>query len=367
MHELYREDIEYIADLPLPWEKLEGKDILIVGASGLIGTCLVDALVRRNEKYNSGIGIFTLGRSLEKARSRFGDYLKEGKITFIQQDISKPLTTERHFDFYIHGASNTHPVAYASDPVGTITANVFGMYHILEHGAAHGAERILLISTVEIYGNSPSPEGFREKDMGYIDCNTQRAGYPESKRVAESLCQAYLAGHDTDVVIGRLCRTYGPTMSMDDSKALAQFIRNGVRGEDVVLKSEGNQNFSYCYMADAVAGLLTILLKGEKGEAYNIADPGSDVRLKDIAGVIAAQAGRKVVFQLPEKTEQQGFSVVMNGLLNAEKLRELGFQARYDINAGIERTVRVLKDSEQSMDETATRDGKRFDKNDDIM
>lgn len=344
MHKLYLEDIHYIANTDLPWEKLNNKSILIVGASGLIGTCLVDALVYRNAHFDAQMKIYTLGRSYEKAKSRFGEYLENGEITFIQQDINQPLTTEQHFDFYIHGASNTHPVAYASDPVGTITTNIFGMYNILEHAVAHQAERVLLISTVEVYGDRTSPEPFSENELGYIDCNTSRAGYPESKRVSEALCQSYKAKYNIDFVIGRLCRSYGPTMSTDDSKALAQFIRNAVHNEDVVLKSEGLQNYSYCYMADAVVALLTILLKGETGEAYNVADPKSDVLLKEIAAVIAAQNDRKVVFQLPDQTEKKGFSVVANGLLDASKLRQLGFQAHYDIEEGIRRTVQVLKE-----------------------
>lgn len=345
MHKLYQEDVEYIANLDLPWEKIEGKRVLIVGASGLIGTCLVDALVYRNDHFDSQIQIYAMGRSQKKAEERFGDYLSAGKMFFVEQDITNPITLDKGFDFYIHGASNTHPVAYASDPVGTITTNIFGMYHILEHAAAHKAKRVLLLSTVEIYGDRMTPEPFTEDEMGFINCNTARAGYPESKRVAESLCQSYLAKYQTDIVIGRLCRSYGPTMSKDDSKALAQFIRNAVNDEDIVLKSEGKQNYSYCYMADAAAGLLTVLLKGQTGEAYNIADPASDVQLKDIAAVIAAQNNRSVKFELPEESERKGYSVVANGLLDASKIRKIGFHARYNIEEGISRTVCILRDN----------------------
>ncbi len=89
----------------------------------------------------------------------------------------------------------------------------------------------------KIYGeNRGDVEKFTEDYCGYIDCNTLRAGYPEGKRVSESLCQAYSAKHHLDIVIPRLCRTFGPTMLLSDSKASSQFILNTVHGEDIVLK-----------------------------------------------------------------------------------------------------------------------------------
>ncbi len=113
------------------------------------------------------------------------------------------------------------------------------------------------MSSVEIYGeNVQAVPAFEEGDLGYIDCNTVRAGYPESKRLCESICQAYAAQYQVEFVTGRFSRVYGPTMQADDSKALAQFIRDAVNSRDIVLKSEGKQLYSYTYVADAVSALL---------------------------------------------------------------------------------------------------------------
>ena len=126
---------------------------------------------------------------------------------------------------------------------------------------------------VYIYGeNKGDTDKFDESYLGYINCNTSRAGYPESKRLCEALCQSYISQYDMDIVIGRLSRVYGPTMADDDSKALAQFMRNALNNEDIVLKSEGNQLYSYLYVSDVVSAMLFLINYGKSGEAYNISD-----------------------------------------------------------------------------------------------
>lgn len=162
----------------------------------------------------------------------------------------------------------TDYMLYATDPIGTITTNLIGAQNMLEFSAQHNAVRFLLASSNEMYGENRGDVEFYDEDYcGYINCNTLRAGYPESKRCSEALCQAYKQQKGLDVVIARLTRSYGPTMNMSDTKAVSQFIKRGVAGEDIILKSEGTQYFSYTYMSDAVSGLLWVLLTGENGEA----------------------------------------------------------------------------------------------------
>ena len=171
-----------------------------------------------------------------------------------------------------------------------------------------------------------------------------RAGYPESKRCGEALCQAYKMQKKLDVVIPRLTRSYGPTLLKTDTKALSQFLHKGIAGEDIVLKSEGTQYYSYLYVGDSVSGLLTVLLKGESGEAYNIADGSSDIMLKDLAAIIAGYVGRKVIFEIPDVVESAGYSKATKARLESAKLQKLGWRAKYDIKAGIERTISILKE-----------------------
>lgn len=342
---MYINDIEYVANLPLPWDKLSGKSVLISGATGLVGSFLTDVLLYKNQ---TGLSctVYALSRNADRAATRFSRWKDESHLVFIPYDINLPFVRDDlgTVDYILHLASNTHPRQYSTDPIGTITTNIIGLNNMLEFACSHKATRFAFASSNEIYGeNRKDVEMFAEDYCGYINCNTMRAGYPESKRCGEALCQAYKAQKGLDVVIPRLTRSYGPTMLMTDTKAISQFIRKGVTGEDIVLKSAGTQYYSYTYVADAVSGLLTILLKGENGEAYNIADEASDITLKDLAAIIAKTAGKKVIFELPDAVEAAGYSTATKARLDGSKLKTLGWEPRYDIKAGLERTITILK------------------------
>ncbi|SEA56611.1 Nucleoside-diphosphate-sugar epimerase [Oribacterium sp. KHPX15] len=344
-NELYIKDLDYVAGLDLPWDKLNGKSVLISGATGLVGSFLVDVLMQKNE---GGLNctVYALSRNAEKAADKFSKWNENKLLKFIPYDINKPFIWDDFstIDYVLHMASNTHPMQYSTDPIGTITTNIIGVQNMLDFAVEHHATRFAFTSSNEIYGeNRGDVELFDEDYCGYINSNTMRAGYPESKRCGEALCQAYKAQKNLDVVIPRLTRSYGPTMLMSDTKAISQFIRKGIAEEDIVLKSAGTQYYSYTYVADAVSGLLYVLLKGENGEAYNIADEKSDIMLKDLAAIIADIAEKKVVFELPDEVEAAGYSKATKARLDGSKLKKLGWQARYDIQSGMRRTIEMLK------------------------
>lgn len=343
---LYLEDITRVASLDLPWEKLSNKSLMLSGATGLIGSFLVDVIMEKNVREGLNCTVYALTRNPEKAKSRFSRYADAENLVFVSYDVQKPLVAPEieNADYVLHLASNTHPLQYSTDPIGTITTNIIGLQNMLEFATAHHTTRFAFASSNEVYGeNRGDAEIFDENYCGYINCNTLRAGYPESKRCGEALCQAYISQKNLDCVIARLTRSYGPTMLWSDSKAVSQFIKKGVLNEDIILKSAGNQFYSYQYMSDSVSGLLTILLCGKTGEAYNIAHEESDITLKDLAGLIAAYNGKEVVFEIPDMKEAAGYSTATKARLNGNKLVELGWKPHFAIQEGIVRTIDILK------------------------
>ncbi len=346
-NEIYQHDIESVANFE-ELNKLTGSKFLITGATGMIASVIIDILMYYNNTIidsSKGIHIIAVSRNEAKARERFAAYWDSGFFTYLSQDISQYLPELGDVDYILHAASNTHPRAYATDPIGTITANVTGTYELLSYVAEHHCRRFLCFSSVEIYGeNRKDVDKFDESYLGYIDCNTVRAGYPESKRLSESLCNAFAAQKGQDFVIGRFSRVYGPTMGQEDSKAIAQFIRRAAAGEDIVLKSEGNQLYSYTYVVDAAAAALYLLLYGKSGEAYNVADEKSEITLKELAQILAAAAGSKVIFELPDVVERAGYSTATKALLDTGKITALGWRASTPIKEGLEKTVRILRE-----------------------
>ena len=341
----YLEDVETIADTDLPWDKLQNRSVLLSGATGLLGSFLVDVLMQKNQQ-GLNCTIYALGRTQKKAEERFSKWWGDEQLVFLPYDVNKPFVRDDlgTVEYVLHLASNTHPVQYATDPIGTITTNIIGLQNMLDFAVEHHATRFAFTSSNEIYGeNRGDVDMFEENYCGYIDSNTLRAGYPESKQCGEALCQAYRVQKNLDVVIPRFTRSYGPTMLLTDTKAISQFIRKGIAGEDIVLKSAGTQNYSYTYMADAIYGLLTVVLRGESGEAYNIADEASNITLKDLAWIIANHSGKQVVFEIPDAVEAAGYSKATKALLNGRKLKRLGWKPYHTIQDGIPRTIEILK------------------------
>lgn len=351
---IYQLDISQAASLPIDWKRLEGKCFLITGATGMIASSIIDIIMYRNQNLNRAMGtrIIAVSRNIENAKKRFFEYWDSEYFSYLSHDIATPLPELGDVDYILHAASNTHPRAYAMDPIGTITANVEGTHQLLEYAFKHKCERFFFFSSVEIYGESRRDvEQFDENYLGYIDCNTVRAGYPESKRLGEALCNAYAAQKGQDFVIGRFSRVYGPTMLGDDSKAIAQFIKNAVNRKDIVLKSEGTQVYSYTYVMDAAIAVLYLLLYANSGEAINIADRNSEITLKDLARILADLAHSNVVYELPDEVERKGYSTATKATLDPSKIEKMGWSAHTDICEGLRKTVECLRMKENKYNE----------------
>lgn len=341
----YQKCLETVGEMTLPWEKLSKTAMLLSGATGMIGHFLIDVIMYRNRVHHQDCAVYAMGRTEDKAANCFREYWNHPLFHFVQWDIrEKPEIFADRIDYLLHLASTTHPIAYAAEPIDTIMVNIVGLQHMLETALQHGAKRVVFTSSCEIYGEQPDDIAcFTEESCGYINCNALRAGYPESKRTGEALCQAYIHQFGMDIVIPRLSRTYGPTMQTSDSKAVAQFIKKAVNHEDIVLKSKGDQLYSYSHVADAVVGMLYCLMLGRCGEAYNIAS--SSIRLKQLAEIAAETVGRKVVFELPDAIEKAGYSKASISVLDTQKLRALGWTPQYDdIACGVRETVQILSE-----------------------
>ena len=327
----YLEDIlKGLEDFDLT--NLRHKRILVTGATGLIGGCLVDVLMHSD----SLCQVFAMGRNETRAQKRFADYWNTARFHFISGDVTMPLPCNETFDYIIHAASNASPNFFKEKPVEVIQSNIMGVEQLMQYGLSHGMQRMLYVSSGEVYGEGHG-KAFTETDSGYVDCATPRACYPSSKRAAETLCVAYAAEYGADVVIARPCHTYGPYFTESDNRVYAQFIRNLLDGKDIVMKSRGEQYRSWLYVVDAVFALLTILLKGAKSEAYNVADEQSDITIRELAELLAAAENKKVVFDIDEANGNT--TPITRATFSTEKLARLGWRPRTTIAEGLAHTL----------------------------
>lgn len=323
------EDIRIVAESGLDFSVLKNKTVMISGGTGFIGSSLVDVILYINKIYGYNIDVVVLSRSERKNRDN---------IKFVLQDLSKPNEITIDADYIIHLASNTHPVQYANDPVGSITTNIYGCDALLRAAAASNA-KFILASSVEIYGRgatAPITEDF----SGYIDCNTARAGYNESKRVCESLCQSYRMQYGVQTITARFSRVFGADRK-NDSKAMAQFIDNAVHGKDIVLNSRGDQRFSYCYISDAVSGLLKLIIDGTDGEAYNISGDYDGETLGGYARYIASLGHVNVITEI---RYDAGVSKSDYAVVDCEKIKAIGWRPYYSIKSALKRTYEIMRE-----------------------
>lgn len=331
----YLKDICSVSMDNLPWGFLDGKNILVTGASGLIGSCVVDVLMNRP---NINYHVYASGRNIERLKDKFSTYCTLPFFHIIQYDVTETLKADVDFNIIMAGASGASPQLYSTDPVGVMKSNIMGVDNLLAYGIQHDLERFLYISSGEVYGEGDGSE-FNENYSGFVNTTLVRSCYPSSKRAAETLCVSYGHQYGIDVRIARPCHVYGPNFTEKDIRVYAQFIRNILNNENIVLKSSGAQFRSWCYVVDCVKALFYILLNGKAGEAYNIADSNSNISIKDLAQMIASLGEKEVVFEKPDEIERQGYNVVSKSVFSTKKIEGLGWSIAGSMKEKMKTTI----------------------------
>lgn len=335
MRRFLKEDIQQIiSNENIPWEMFNDSIVLVTGATGLVGSVIVKVLSVANSLHNLSMRIIGHGRNFTKGKQLKEEY----GIDFVASDICNPnspiVDVADRIDFIFHCAALTQSADMVAKPVEVMTTAVDGTRNVLELAKARKCRSFVYLSSMEVYGQIASE--VRETDLGYLDLSNPRSSYPESKRFCENLCAAYGSEHGVPIKIARLALTFGAGAPDDpsDSRVAMQFARNAVAGADIVLHTTGSSITNCCYTADAITGLLLILLKGKNGEAYNIANPDAVATVREMAEIVAQSVGGgkiSVVVNTPEDIAQRGYAPDATMRLNADKLKMLGWQPNYNL------------------------------------
>ena len=312
----YINDINLVTENIPDYEKFKGSEILITGATGLICSAVADILLYLNKNRDFGMKIYLAGRNENGMIERFAGFEEGRDYHFVSYDATKQLSEMISADYIIHGASNADPARISGEPVETILANVMGLNSLLSAVDKDKLKRLLYVSSSEIYGVNETREPYKEEQLGYVDILSPRSSYPSSKRAAETLCIAYGEEYNIDTVIVRPGHIYGPTIKASDSRASALFSLKAASGEDIVMKSRGEQLRSYCH-----------------------------VTIREMAEAFAEAGNVNIVFDVPTESEVKSYNVMPCSALSSVKLEALGWKAEFDMKKGALHTVNMLKEN----------------------
>lgn len=346
-HPIVQEDLDRVLQEDLPWERFDGRTVLVTGAAGFLASWVVDTLLRRNELQGAGTRVLALVRNEAKARARFADALGRGDLHLRVGDASVRFSEPGPVDFIVHAASAATPATYGVDPVGTLLPNTVGTHHLLELAREKGSQGFLFFSSAEVYGALDPEDGPVDEDAkGRLDPAGVRSCYAESKRAGEALCVAYAHQHRVPACVVRLFHTYGPGMALGDGRVYSDFAADVVAGRDIVMKSSGQVVRSFGYVADATRGIFTALLLGEPGRPYNVANPDAASSVLDLAETLVAsfpERGLRVVRATREPGDPYLENPQTSLVADTSRLAALGWKPEIGIAEGFRRTVRSFE------------------------
>lgn len=343
----------FAQNFPL-FEELRGKTIGITGATGLLGSCMVNCLRELSSAHNLGLTIICFVRNMEKALGLFPQQTNKAEsnqastsvLAILKHDFSKKeeLAFNAHIDYLIHFASPTASQYFVKNPVETMLTDFDGTAQLLELARKQKVSSIVNVSSLEVFGSIyDDTKALKEEEQGYINLSDARSSYPVAKRAAECLCHAYAKEYDVHVKTARLAQTFGAGVSKDDNRVFAQFARNIIAGENIVLHTTGELSRCYCYTTDAIEAILYILLRGEDGEAYNVANESTYISIIDMAHFLCKEFNPNVK-PVIELKEGMGYSPMTKLRLCCDKVHQLGWTPQYDMRTMFDRLISSLKE-----------------------
>ena len=315
----------------IDWDRLKGKTVYITGATGIIGSSLVYALL-----YYGKTKIVVQVRNEKKARKMFGT-----GVEYVVCDLLDKPSYVGDIHYIVHCANPTSSKFFVNNPVETINLAVNGTKNILDFSKEKRVEGFIFLSTMEVYGSPKKGHKVKENECGSFDPAIVRNCYPLSKQICESLCVSYVAEYGVHARIVRLTQTFGPGINFDDDRVFAEFARCAVEKKNIVLRTKGETERVYLYSLDAVSAILTVMMKGKDGEIYTAANDDTYCSIYEMAQLVADMSGINVVIE-EQDIGKMGYANTIFMNLDTSKLRGLGWKPEVGLKEAYERLFDYL-------------------------
>lgn len=342
---ILQEDIEKIVSSSmLHWDKLRNCSVLVTGATGLIGSQIIRAIVLANNIHDLHVKVYAMVRSEDKARKTFQEFQNDNTLVYVVQDIKEKLNIEDSMDYIVHGASMTSSKSFVEQPVETISTSIEGCNNIFDFAKDKNVKGCVYLSSMEVYGILEKEE-ITEEDLGYLNPLSPRSSYSEGKRMCECLAASYVSEYKVPIKIARLTQTFGPGVSKNDNRVFAQFAKCVIENTDIILHTKGETTRNYCYTKDAVLAILLLLLEGKEGEAYNVANENTAISIFDMANMLVDQyaEGKYQVKIQMEDDAKHGYNPVNKTCISSKKINDLGWSASVDLEEAFDRMIQSME------------------------
>ena len=304
--------------------------IVVLGASGFLGSHLCDQLIARGDEV---VGIDDMssstGINLRQLESN-------SRFTFLKADIAVEIPVRGKVDAVLNFASPASPPRYLAMPIQTLRTGSQGTENALQF-ALNNEARFIMASTSEIYGDptiSPQVETY----WGNVNSIGERSCYDEAKRYSEALCMAYWREYQVDIGIVRIFNTYGPRLDPTDGRVVSNFICQALQNDEITIYGAGTQTRSFCFVDDEIRGILALLDSKERGP-INIGNP-KEFTILELAELVLELTGSKselVNRPLPSDDPLQR----RPDITRAREL--LNWEPEVNLHEGLSRTIEWFK------------------------
>lgn len=345
MNYIREEDIKKIIE-KVPIELCTNSTFLITGANGFLASYMVDTLMYMKKIGKArGCSVIALCRNKEKAERVFKEWLGDEGFKIILNNVKEKIGIKEKVDYIIHAAGCSATTIHQSDPVGLIEANVIGTYNLLQIAKEKRVKSFLFFSSGAIYGETTGNELTESKIYNLNYCDIKNA-YGCSKRMGEAICMLFYKQYAVPAKIVRISHTYGNGIDIDDGHVYSDFTKSIIGNRNLEIKGTGKDARPFCYISDAIVAFWLILLKGENGEAYNMANAKENWTVEELANILVNCVFKERNLKVTYRNEHCVTELNRKNV-NTDKLEKLGWTPSVGVKEGFKRLVESLENNNE--------------------